>query len=247
MELQTIIKRYADAFVHIDASDPGGRINRRTKSDYLPGLKTLDEQATVEAVAAWWSTNHPEDFLEATNGQQLGVAYGSIDSAECDHVITTDDGNEPEWAIEAKRIQLVGDNGKQGDYEVGKILSPYLKDRSLLHDAHRLRGDPPARRLAVIGWAYDYDYETCQEAHRRHPDEADRISEIEKVVKKESGELTVKPLVKFADLILRNRRQVVSALYEECVELWRHPCGGRCRIFGWEVVHPSTDDPRHPW
>jgi hypothetical protein len=247
MELQTIMSRYADAFFHIDSTDPGGRVNRRTKSVYLPGLKTIGEQPTIEAVAAWWTANHPGDFPGANDGQELGLTYGSIDKAECDHVITTDGENEPEWAIEAKRIGLVGDNGKQGDYEVGKILSPYLKDRSLLHDAHRLRGDPPARRLAVIGWAFDYDGETCAEAHRRHPTETDRIREIEKVVRKESGELTVKPLVAFADLILRNRRQVVSALHEEIIELWRHPCGGRCRLFGWELVHPQADDPRHPW
>jgi hypothetical protein len=235
VEIQGIVDRYAEGLAAIDASVSDVRANQRTGEIYLPGLKTLSEARAVELLDDWWGSEHPEDFAPS-GSHRIQVPYPSSPRNKCDQIITTSGPDSPpEWAIEAKFIQLVGDNGKRNDFAVAKALSPYLKDRSLYHDVLRLREEPIARRLAVIGFSFTYDEATCAEGLRRHQEQSYRLAEVLSVCESNGGSLSVRPIVEFADGIFRIRELVEGQFCRAPFEAWRHPCGGRGVVFGWEV------------
>lgn len=250
MELADIVKLYADGLA---AADP---VCAAPPAPRLPGVPSLTENEALREIHAYWSRVRPADTT-APNGHWLHHNYPTIRGAKCDHVFTTDsDPSAPEWAVELKRPQLVGDNGNNNDYYVTKMLSPLLKDRSVLHDAARLRHDPPARRLAVVGYFFTYNDASLEEAGRRHspayrnhPKHGDRLENIRAVVKKNGGELDPGPLIRVTDVVLRGRHFVRGDTAMANFDAWRHPCGGKGVVFGWEITNPADEhfDPRHPW
>ena len=247
MELQGIINRYAEGLQAVDAEVADVKANQRTGEVYLPGLKTLSEARAIELLDAWWWRSYPDDFT-SKNGHRIQVPYPSNQRNKCDQVVTTEGTEDPpEWAIEAKYIQLVGDNGKRNDFAVAKALSPYLKDRSLYHDVQRLREEPIGRRLAVIGFSFVYDGATCDEARQHHPDYSHRIDEIQGVCAQNEGSLSVRPLVEFADGIFRVKELVEGQYCRANFEAWRHPCGGRAVVFGWEIRHSGRRTADNVW
>lgn len=159
--------------------------------------------------------------------------------------------DEPEWGMEVKRLQFAGDNGKRNDYATAKVLSPFLKDRGVLHDAARLKHYGFTRRIAVLGYCFDYDSQTIAEARRRHssPQALSTIREIEKIVQS-NGPLRIRPLVEFADAILGLKGWSAGPRAQATFEAWTHPAGGHGTVFGWEIRRPELEvdyDPRHPW
>lgn len=251
MELSEIVARYAEALESLDTTTDTGRANQRTGATYKPGIKGLTEPQAVAAVDYWWGEQHPSDFTDPAR-DRLGVRYPTMESVtKCDHVFSTDGSTgEAEWAIEWKNAQLVGDNGKRNDFITGKVLSPFLKDRSILHDVLRLRTYPLARRHAVVGYGFNYSLETCAIAREKFPDEEERIQNIEEVCRGNGGELSLRPLLDFAESILYVRGLIPGPRCQSSFEAWAHPCGGRGVVFGWEVRRPELEegfDPRHPW
>lgn len=250
MELQQIVDRYAEAIAYIDVTGAVvAGVNPRTKLPYRPGFKALKEGVAVAAIDDAWEHLHPGERRR----HRVGVRYPAVRGTACDHVFTTDavdDGDE--WGIEVKRLQFVGDNGKKNDFAIGKVLSPYLKDRGLLHDAVRLREHGFTRRVGVIAYSFDYDAASLAELHRRHTSVAARlvIREIEAVVRSNGIHLRTRPLYEFADAILNLRGLIIGPRGEAEFEAWRHPAGGRGVVFGWEVRRPHLEpdyDSRHPW
>jgi hypothetical protein len=240
MEISEIVARYAEGLAYIDSHTTEQRANQRTGEIYLQGLKTLSEVSVITQLDQWWSEAHPEDF--SPNGKhEIQVPYPGQNRNKCDQVITTDGNSElPEWAIEAKYLQLIGDNGKRNDFAVAKGLSPFLKDRSLYHDVERMRENPLARRLAVIGFSFTYDSKTCDRAQLLHPTELQRINEIREVCRQNGGSLSIRPIVEFADGIFKMRELIENQYSFELFDAWRHPCGGKAVVFGWEVKHPNA-------
>ena len=245
MELSEIVDRYAQAINAIDNMPLPGRINQRTKQRYLPGVKSMLEVDLIEHIAAAWETQHPSDF-DFPGANRTQIPYPGQRRNKCDHVLTTDGVvGDPEWAVEAKYLHLVGDNGKRNDFAVTKALSPYLKDRSLYHDVVRLRETPMARRQAVIVISFNYSSQTCEEALRLHPSESERVHEIAETCRTNGGTLSVKPLIDFADGILRVRQLVQGSYTVSHFNAPRHPCGGTGVVVGWEILTntgSSTDD-----
>ena len=242
MELIDFIGRVAEGLPVIDAQDMGGRVSPRTGNPYLPGVKTMTEVVFVKEFSNWWQSTYPHE-LNAPYGAKVGleVAYPNISRANCDIIFSTDQMpiNDPEWAIEIKHISLAGDNGKNNDFNVPKMLSPYLKDRSLLHDINRLKADPIGRKQAVVGYCFDYSFDSCDEALQRHPDKPDFIENLRKVcrsVDKVDGIYSVIPLVEFANEIYA-KDGLVGPLFKVPFQgTWKHPIGGSGWIFGWEVL-----------
>lgn len=156
MDLQQIVERYAEAIAYVDEHTEILGANARTGVVYLPGFKSLNEEPALDALDAAWEVLHPAE----RQVHQTRVRYPGLPAtAKCDHVLTTDgvgfEGDE--WGLEVKRLQVVGDNGKRNDYATTKVLSPYLKDRGMLHDAARLREYGFTRRIAVVAYSFDYD------------------------------------------------------------------------------------------
>jgi hypothetical protein len=127
----------------------------------------------------WWKTNHSDD-LKGTNSIDREFPYPE-GGQKCDIVLrsnTYSDDTSWEWAIEIKRIQFIGDNGKNNDYGVGKLLSPYKKDTSLAGDIVKLQQSAVANKKAVIAYVFNYSFETCEEALKRHPNEKQVIQAL---------------------------------------------------------------------
>lgn len=252
MELQQIVERYARAIEYVDANSTHAGVNARTGEVYLPGWHTMNEDPAVREMDLAWEHLHPGE----RQVHRIGVRYPSKEVSSrtaLDHVFTTDGQviGEDEWGIEIKRLQFVGNNGKRNDFGIGKVLSPYLKDRSMLHDALRLREYGFTRRVAVVGYAFDYTTPNLAEAETRHTDLEGRIilKNIRKMIESE-GPVTIRPLMEFADAIFGLRGYLQGPRAQATFEAWRHPAGGRGVIFGWEIRRPNRDpdyDPRHPW
>jgi hypothetical protein len=119
------------------------------------------------------------------------------------------------------------------------MLSPYRKDRALIHDIERLAASPLGKRKAVIGYCFDYSFDSCDEALKIHPGEIQRIKALKATCKENdplNGTLEVGPLVDFADTIFQTQGVVKSHCRVTFTNAWRHPCGGSGTIFGWEVL-----------
>jgi hypothetical protein len=238
MELPEILTRFAAGLKAIDDTSSWQGTSARTGVTYLAGVPAMTERQLCHELVQWWTTTHPRDFYPVGTCREE-VPYPGLSRARCDIVFSShpDDG-VPEWAVEVKRIQFIGDNGKKNDHNVQKMLSPYMKDRSLVHDIERMRSHPIAKRHAVLGYAFSYDYETCAEAERLHPEHADRIAEIRKVCKEndqEMGRLLCDEIVEIADVQFQYLGIVTDHKRHPIRDLWRHPCGGHGTVFGWEV------------
>jgi hypothetical protein len=187
----------------------------------------------------WWKNTYPKDFHNLKN-ISTNYPYPEAKANKCDIIFSSDDQelDNAEWAIELKKIAFLGDNGKNNDYNVQKMLSPYLKDRSLIHDIHKLRKNPVARKQAVIGYCFNYDFSTCDEALELHPEQKTRIKQMRAVCKKnndKTGELNIKEVVDFANQIFTTNNLARNLVQNDFTGAWRHPCGGGGTIFGWEV------------
>ena len=235
MELSEVIHRYAEGISAVDAEDHEPRFNQRTGKQYLPGVKSMPEAHLVKLIDNWWEKFHPDDFSPSA-AHDTEVPYPTGPRGKCDQVLSSDGVLEPpEWAIEVKYPQLVGNNGKRNDFATAKTLSPYRKDRSLQHDVERLHATPMGRRCAVIAICFSYTQETCDEALKRHPDHFEAIANLRQVCNDNGGNLLASPLAESADGILRVRQLVRTSYVSEQFEAWRHPCGGRGVVFGWEI------------
>ena len=259
MELQQIVERYAELFAHVDRTTTVvGTWRNAGTIPYQPGIQPMVEEVIVPLLDDAWEMLYPgERTIHETE-----VPYPTTEvptSTRLDHVMTSPEfvtaaggvDSIDEWGIEVKRLQFVGDNGKNGDHEVAKVLSPYLKDRGILHDALRLLRHGFTHRIAVIGYGFDYDDRTVVHAAGLHPQEpaASTVGNIAKLVRR-NGPLRNGPLIEFADAILRLRGWTVGPRAEAEFEAWRHPAGGTGVVFGWEIRRPHLEpdfDPRHPW
>ena len=205
----------------------------------------------MDAIDAMWGLLHPDEFRTAAE-ERVGVKYPDVPRAKCDHVFSSDlaASDEPEWGIEVKKIEFVGNNGKANDYGVGKMLSPYLKDRGLLHDAARLRQYGFTRRIAVIGYVFNYDVASLADLRRLHPGDDQVISNVEAVLRRNGGTLSSRPLIEFTDAILGLRGYLRGPRREAPFSAFRSPTAGRGIVFGWEISRPWLEpdyDARHPW
>lgn len=239
MELRQIMDRFSQGLVAVDSKTTHVSHNQRTGQTYLPGVKTMNEPKFVEELVEWWKLNYPNDFSPPL-AIEREVPYLDIPRATCDLILSTDgsDLSDPEWAIEIKHIALVGNNGKNNDFGIAKILSPYLKDRSLIHDIERLNNFGRGKKKAVIGYSFNYSFSTCEEAMSKHLDQIDYINNVKEVCRKndpETGTYSVIPLIEFADGIFTKKQLVKPVELVNFDGAWRHPCGGNGTIFGWEL------------
>lgn len=259
MELQHIVDRYAEALAHVDATTTVVATWRNAGTrPYQPGIQPMVEEVVVPLMDEAWEQLHAgEREIHLTEVRYPTTEVPS--SAKVDHIISSPEFiaanggllDENEWGVEVKRLQFVGDNGKNGDHEVAKVLSPYLKDRGMLHDALRLRQYGFTKRIAVVGYGFDYDMESLAHAATLHTTglAAETVANIRNLVRG-NGPLYNRPLIEFADAIIRLRGWTIGPRAEASFEAWRHPSGGKGVVFGWEIRRPHLEehyDPRHPW
>jgi hypothetical protein len=243
VDVRLIASRFIEALNFVDRHTDIVTL-ARVGTPYLQGIQSMNERDTVQEVVEYWTTLHSDDFVppkvcfteqpypesKAKKADILFDSYG---------IQTLFESPTEKWAIEVKRFQFVGDNGKNNDFGVAKMFSPYLKDHSLSHDAKRLAESEVADRKTVLVYGFEYDMRTLRQAKKMHPGESLRIGEIERVCRTNNP---INPSINFDLLIERvtpNLQEVVDVLdFADLTMsgLWRHPCGGTVRVLAWEIA-----------
>jgi len=233
--LQQIVDLVADAIPSVDATTEVVTTNPKVGA-FHQGVPSMREPDFVRDLFRWWSDDR--DIL--TLGDfDLEVPYPNAQRSTCDAVLDiAHSGHNSRWAIEFKRVQMVGDNGKNNDYGIPKMLSPYLKDRSLRHDVERLRVSGLAERSAVIGYAFRYSFDLIEESCRKHPAQTERLDNLRKVCQRNDpvdGVLDPMEMVYLSNEMLSRSGLVADHAVAKFEGAWRHPCGGAGVVFGWEL------------
>jgi hypothetical protein len=118
---------------------------------YQPGIGPHTEVQTVALVLAELRREHSSLY----GAVQTGVPYPNNLRQKCDLLISPSGGRS--WAVEAKMLRLMDDNGKPNDNMLMHILSPYPSHRSALTDCQKLAGSGFSGSLSVLICGYDYD------------------------------------------------------------------------------------------
>ena len=160
MELEQIVSRIAELIPIIDKETNEQNHNQRNKRPYVKGVATLREPQLTKEIVNNWSSKF-KDELSVIDDE---ISYPDKKAEKCDLVLTDAKEDIPfgkfEWAIEIKYLRLVGNNGNNNDYVMQKAISPFLKDRSLIHDIEKLNNATFGKRKAIIFYGFDYDDES---------------------------------------------------------------------------------------
>lgn len=264
MELEDIVKRIASLIPIIDSTSKIQNRNRRNKRPYVKGVATLFEpQFTTELVRCW-----PAEFQDELSFIDDEFPYP--DSRDTCDLVITDSSDEVtlgqfEWAIEMKYLRLVGNNGNNNDYVMQKAISPFLKDRSLVHDIEKLKKANFGKRRAVIFYGFDYDDTSVSHAemmcHRiqnligeddyyvETPDEMEKFLEDDLIPTPRNLRRVIASVNKHGDTYsLDAVTRIINAFMKindissgepvvaHFSSLERHPCGKFGRVVGWEIA-----------
>jgi hypothetical protein len=252
MELKTIVQRMAESLKLVDQTTTTQRASRSGSGDYIPCVGTIwEDDFTREALRAW-ELNHPEEFSTTTD-EWTEVKYPKS-RGNCDFCFTSRNYksgfDEPplEWAIEVKYVRFIGDNGKNNDYGVTKVASPYRKDRSSVLDAERLQEFTIAKRKAIIMYGFEFDSESytsalewCKLREGQSDQTANllRAKNMKNVLHKENpstNEMSMLDLVPLFEAAVNLREVKLGPLFHQPFGgLTRHPLYRKGRILGWEI------------
>lgn len=146
LELQGFVADFARGMEKADAKRPQ-QVSSRTGKAYQPGLGPHTEAKTVDLVMAELETAKPDVY----EGHTTGVPYPGLSPIKrCDLVVGA-------WAVEAKMLRIMGDNGKPNDNMLMHILSPYPQHRSALTDCRKLGESSLGPRKAILIFGYEYE------------------------------------------------------------------------------------------
>lgn len=151
IDLPQLVADFAEGMALADAKHPQA-INRRSKKPFQPGIGPHTEAATVSLVGAVLMERYSSRY-EGTWHES--VPYPGQKRQRCDLCL----GHPPQWdwAVEAKMIRFLGDNGKANDNILMHVLSPYPADRSALTDCVKLVETGLAAREAILIFGYEHE------------------------------------------------------------------------------------------
>ena len=263
MELEQIVTRIASLIPLIDDTTEIQNHNRRNKRPYLKGVATLFEPQFTKELVRCWKEYYPDELGHIHDEHPY---YGSKET--CDVVLTSNGFNTKlgsfEWAVEIKYLRLVGNNGNNNDYVLQKSISPFLKDRSLVHDIEKLKNATFSKRKAVIFYGFDYNENSVANAEliskkiteslgksTRYVDLPENIDDffhsdiapiaknlgrVIRSVNKHGNEYSLGPVTDVIDSYITKIGQIVDGpKTSKFSGLERHPCGEFGRVVGWEI------------
>jgi hypothetical protein len=149
LSLELFVDDLAKALVHADSLLPIAKSSRSGRM-YQAGIGPHSENETfrlvMDSAAKLWPARYRDQY-------EIAVAYQDGSRQLCDVCL----GERPawKWAMEAKLLRPLGDNGRPNDNMVMHLLSPYTAHRSALTDAIKLARSSVAKRSAVVVLAYE--------------------------------------------------------------------------------------------
>jgi hypothetical protein len=240
MELKQILDRFADGLHYVDATSTRVNTNKKT-GKYKPGLTQLFENQARDELVNWWIEKYKEDFREKDLSLKklTEIKYPENKLKKCDIVFSSKDfaheGNE--WAIEFKYIRFIGDNGKKNPYGIGKFLSPFMMETSLITDLVRIQKSSIAARKAVIGFAFNHDFDSLNKSKNLHQQHSEVHKYMEQVLKSNdptNGSISIDTLLDIVNFAVKKYGLSTEA-DKSFFDAWRNPTGGNGVAFGWEV------------
>jgi hypothetical protein len=263
MELEEIVNRIAELIPVIDSTTDIQVRNRRNKRPYVKGVATLFEPQFTKEVVRCWSAEHPTDLSWINDEHPYPDSRDTCDLVITDSSVEVEFGSF-EWAIELKFLRLVGNNGNNNDYVMQKAISPFLKDRSLVHDIEKLKMATFGKRKAVIFYGFDYNLDSVEHAEKmcqtiidsignseyyvENPEQLDKflqddliptprnLGRVIRSVDKHGDVYSLESVTKIIDAFMRiNGIASKGPIVATFSGLSRHPCGQFGRVVGWEL------------
>jgi len=149
--LDELVADFAVGIKNADSRHPQA-VNVRSKEPFQPGIGPHSEAQTVELVmtelAALKASTYASSF-------ELGVPYPEASRQKCDLCLGRP--GSWEWAVEIKKLRILGDNGKANDNILMHIFSPYPAHRSALTDCSKLASTKLATHRGILIYGYDAD------------------------------------------------------------------------------------------
>ena len=253
MDLSIIASRLAELLPLVDSKTTTQRASRSGSGDYIPCVGTIWEDDFTKEVIKEWSIRYSSE-LPGFSEKWIEVKYPNR-RGNCDLCIKTkgynaDLGEPPyEWAIEMKYVRFIGDNGKNNDYGVTKVASPYRKDRSSVLDAERLGDFSLAKRKAIIMYGFEYDSASYDHAISWCNKNSigsvklkniERSNNMKKILHTEdpvSNQMSMLSLIPLFEAASKTRKIKLSKCSNyEFDNLTKHPLYRKGRIIAWEVL-----------
>ena len=249
MTLTDIVAKVADLIGDVDALTQTQHTNNNGTISYLVCAGCLYERNFVEELSDMWrGTTQAYTFDDE-------VPYVANSRNRCDLVVE-DAKKDDSWAIEVKRIQMFGDNGKKNDFGIGKIVSPYLHERSSVLDAIRLQNaqlkmsdtktiTPTKKAIVMYGFEFGPDTaDTATEISERLGLDETRVLNFEKsfklmVADPKNDEISLTKLIPLFEAACTTEGIQLGPCVQRTFDFSktsRHPLLYRGRILGWEVL-----------
>ena len=253
MDLDTISRRISEFLPDVDSITQTQRTSRTGSGAYIPCVGTIWEDDFTREVVQEWSKTKPAE-LPGFSNDWLEVRYpnhrGNCDLCLKGKGYNSGFGEPPfEWAIEMKYVRFIGDNGKNNDYGVTKVASPYRKDRSSVLDAERLEGFDLARRKAIVMYGFEFDsdsYNSAEDWCNTHSSSSDRKKNLQRakdmkgVLDKEdpmTHKMELSSLIPLFEAAAGTRGIKLGQVIQHTFDgLDRHPLYKKGRILAWEIM-----------
>lgn len=253
MDLDTISRRISEFLPVVDSITQTQRASRTGSGAYIPCVGTIWEDDFTREVVQEWSKTKPAE-LPGFSNDWLEVRYpnhrGNCDLCLKGKGYNSGFGEPPfEWAIEMKYVRFIGDNGKNNDYGVTKVASPYRKDRSSVLDAERLEGFDLARRKAIVMYGFEFDsdsYNSAEDWCNTHSSSSDRKKNLQRakdmkgVLDKEdpmTHKMELSSLIPLFEAAAGTRGIKLGQVIQHTFDgLNRHPLYKKGRILAWEII-----------
>ena len=263
MELEEIVNRIAELIPVVDSTTDIQVRNRRNKRPYVKGVATLFEPQFTKEVVRCWQKEFPSELSWINDEHPYPDSRETCDLVITDSSVDVEFGSF-EWAIELKFLRLVGNNGNNNDYVMQKAISPFLKDRSLVHDIEKLKMATFGKRKAVIFYGFDYNLESVEHAREmcekiidsignsdyyvERPEQLDKflhddlvptpknLGRVIRSVDKHGDTYSLESVTEIIDAFMKiNGIASNGPIVAKFSGLKRHPCGQFGRVVGWEI------------
>jgi hypothetical protein len=181
LSVSEIVNDFAEAMQIVDKNCPQAG-NARTGVLFRPGIGPHSEAGSIKMVIAQLQTHSAGKYGDA----RLNVSFPNFPRQRCDIVVGS--GAEG-WAIEAKLLRILGDNGKPNDNMLMHILSPYLTHRSAVTDCAKLLASGFHQRKAILIFGYESEEYPMLTAIEAFESFASRSSRLGKRAEAEAANL----------------------------------------------------------